>query len=77
MKMEIGNVKEKPFDEIWAESEVFKTLRTMAYGGQCGSCGYGSTCGGCRARAAYYHKGDYMSADPLCILNKEGTTCTK
>ena len=71
MKMAIGNVKEKPFDEIWAESPVFKTLRTESYSGQCGQCKYGASCGGCRARAAYYHKGDFMSADPLCILNQE------
>lgn len=71
MKMAIGNVKEKPFDEIWAESPVFQTLRSEAYSGQCGQCAYGATCGGCRARAAYYHKGDFMSADPLCILNRE------
>lgn len=71
MKMEIGNVRDKAFDEIWAESPVFESLRTQTYSGQCGSCGYGDSCGGCRARAAYYHDGDYMSADPLCILNKE------
>ena len=71
MKMEIGNVRDLPFDTIWAENETFQTLRTMQYGGECGTCQYDSKCGGCRARAAYYHKGDYMSADPLCIRNKE------
>ncbi len=71
MKMEIGNVRDLPFDRIWAENDTFKTLRTMQYSGECGACEYGSKCGGCRARAAYYHKGDYMSADPLCIRNKE------
>ncbi len=71
LKMEIGNVREKPFDEIWAENETFQLLRTMDYSGQCGMCQFGKSCGGCRARAAYYHKGDIMSADPLCILNKE------
>ena len=71
LKMEIGNVRDLPFDEIWETSDVFKTLRTMDYGGQCGECNYKTSCGGCRARAAYYHKGDYMSADPLCIRNKE------
>lgn len=70
MKMEIGNVKETPFDQIWAESPVFKTLRTLDYSGMCGKCGYNDKCGGCRARAAYYHDGDYMSEDPLCILQQ-------
>lgn len=71
MTMEISNVRDLPFDEIWANNPVFENLRTEAYSGQCGSCAYGQSCGGCRARAAYYHEGDYMSADPLCILNNE------
>ncbi|MDO4632435.1 MAG: putative heme d1 biosynthesis radical SAM protein NirJ2 [Eubacteriales bacterium] len=71
LKMEIDNVRNRAFDVIWEENEVFQRLRTMEYGGQCKGCGYSGKCGGCRARAAYYHKGDYMSADPLCILNKE------
>lgn len=71
LKMEIGNVRDLPFNEIWETNDTFKALRTMDYGGQCGGCNYKTSCGGCRARAAYYHKGDYMSADPLCIRNKE------
>ena len=71
MKMAIGNVKETPFDQIWADSPVFKTLRTLDYSGLCGQCGYKHKCGGCRARAAYYHEGDYMSEDPLCILQEK------
>ncbi len=70
MKMEIGNVKETPFDEIWRNNETFKILRTESYKDGCGTCGFKNKCGGCRARAAYYHKGDYMAEDPLCILNK-------
>ena len=71
MKMAIGNVKETPFDQIWADSPIFKTLRTLEYSGLCGHCGYKNKCGGCRARAAYYHEGDFMSEDPLCILQKK------
>jgi len=70
MKMEIGNVKEMPFDEIWRDNETFKILRTAQYKDGCGACGYNDKCGGCRARAAYYHKGDYMAEDPLCMMNK-------
>ena len=70
MKMEIGNVKDTPFDEIWRDNETFKILRTENYKDGCGNCGFKNKCGGCRARAAYYHKGDYMAEDPLCILNK-------
>ena len=31
-----GDVREQPFDEIWATSPVFERLRTQAYGGNCG-----------------------------------------
>ncbi|PKM80978.1 MAG: putative heme d1 biosynthesis radical SAM protein NirJ2 [Firmicutes bacterium HGW-Firmicutes-14] len=67
MDMEVGNVRETPFSEIWAGSEVFKTLRTLDYKGGCGKCGYKKICGGCRARAAYYNDGDYMAEEPWCL----------
>lgn len=70
----VGNVREVSFDRIWQESDMFRKLRTSDYSGSCGTCGYRTSCGGCRARAAYYHRGDYMSADPLCVLNREGAT---
>jgi len=68
----IGNVRDIPFSEIWAESPVFKELRTMDYKGDCGSCSYKVACGGCRARAAYYAHGDVMAADPVCGFNQGG-----
>ncbi|ABR46294.1 Radical SAM domain protein [Alkaliphilus metalliredigens QYMF] len=67
LDMEIGNVRETPFSEIWKNSEVFSNLRTLSYGGGCGSCEYHISCGGCRARAAYYHEGDYMAEEPWCL----------
>ena len=70
----VGNVREVSFDRIWQESDMFRKLRTSDYSGSCGTCGYRTSCGGCRARAAYYHRGDYMSADPLCVLNREGAS---
>jgi putative heme d1 biosynthesis radical SAM protein NirJ2 len=69
MDMEIGNVRETPFSEIWANSEVFKTLRTLDYKGGCGSCRYKNACGGCRARAAFYNDGDYMAEEPWCLYH--------
>jgi radical SAM protein with 4Fe4S-binding SPASM domain len=53
MDMEVGNVRETPFSEIWQNSKVFKILRTMEYKGGCGTCRYKKICGGCRARAAF------------------------
>ncbi len=70
LNMEIGNVREKPFDVIWRESEVFRRLRTLNYGGGCGICKYKNACGGCRARAAYYADGDYMAEEPWCLYRE-------
>lgn len=71
MTEEAGDIRETPFDRIWKESELFKRLRTRAYGGSCASCGYADICGGCRARAAYAHDGDYMAEDSYCVCSDE------
>jgi radical SAM protein with 4Fe4S-binding SPASM domain len=49
---------------------VFKKLRTKAYSGACGKCKFNDRCGGCRARAAYYHDGDYMQEDSYCAYGR-------
>ncbi|OOM75947.1 antilisterial bacteriocin subtilosin biosynthesis protein AlbA [Clostridium puniceum] len=64
-----GNVRETPFDEIWKSNELFNNLRTQDYKGTCNTCKSKKNCGGCRARAAYYNGGDYMSSDRICIFN--------
>jgi radical SAM protein with 4Fe4S-binding SPASM domain len=52
LPIKLGNIREKPFREIWFSSEVFKALRDFdALKGKCGVCDYRSLCGGCRARA--------------------------
>lgn len=61
-----GNVRETSFSSIWKESPIFQELRSLSYSGSCGSCSYQQSCGGCRARAAYYHDGDYMAEETLC-----------
>ncbi|MCL1838874.1 MAG: putative heme d1 biosynthesis radical SAM protein NirJ2 [Propionibacteriaceae bacterium] len=66
-----GDVRVTPFDEIWANSEVFKTLRTQNYGGACGTCDFNEACGGCRARAAYYHDGDILAQDLYCAYGQQ------
>ncbi|MHC1584757.1 MAG: radical SAM protein, partial [Candidatus Syntropharchaeia archaeon] len=43
LPISVGNIKEKPFGEIWRESEVFKNLRDFSkLKGKCGSCRYNS-----------------------------------
>jgi len=66
MVEEAGDVRETPFNEIWEKSELFNTLRTQDYKGACGVCEYKEICGGCRARAGYYHNGDFMQQDTYC-----------
>jgi heme b synthase len=67
LEVTCGNVREKPFQEIWATSEIFKNLRnTDGYKGKCGRCEFRNVCGGCRARA-YETSGDYMAEEPYCI----------
>ena len=69
LNMELGDVRETSFDEIWAKNEVLQNLRTLKYSGGCGSCRYKMVCGGCRARAACYHDGDYMAEEPWCLYH--------
>lgn len=71
LNMELGDVRETPFDEIWKNNPILKKLRTLDYGGGCGVCKYKNKCGGCRARAAVYHDGDFMAADTICKLCNE------
>ena len=67
LELNCGNVREKPFREIWTRSEVFQNLRnTDRYQGKCGRCEFRKVCGGCRARA-YEISGEYMSEEPYCI----------
>jgi len=64
---QLGNVKEKPFSEIWTESRVFNDLRDYSLlKGKCGACEYKAVCGGCRARALEV-TGDYLAAEPYCV----------
>ncbi len=68
----LGNVRDKPFDEIWEENDLLIKLRTMDYSGKCGVCEYKLKCGGCRARAYYYSNGDFMAEDEWCLYKPKG-----
>ena len=69
LKEYLGDVRNTPFDEIWKNNAVLQKLRTMKYDGGCGACKYQRVCGGCRARAAIYHDGDYMAEEPWCLYH--------
>ena len=71
MPIKVGNIREKPFLEIWRTSQVLRDLRDRSrLKGHCGECEYRYVCGGCRARA-YGYFGDYDMPDPGCINNIE------
>jgi heme b synthase len=61
-----GNVKKRPFKEIWSGSQLFRSLRDFkSYKGRCGACEYLQVCGGCRARAELA-SGDHLAEEPMC-----------
>ncbi len=68
-----GNVRERPFSEIWRESPVLERLRgrETSLKGKCGSCPFRTVCGGCRARA-YAATGDFLQEDPSCFMGTPG-----
>jgi putative heme d1 biosynthesis radical SAM protein NirJ2 len=70
LPMEIGDVRETPFSEIWAKNKVFLTMRQLDYKGHCGVCEYKQACGGCRARAHFYYD-DYMDSEPWCSYKRK------
>jgi radical SAM protein with 4Fe4S-binding SPASM domain len=64
--IEVGNIREISFQELWSHSEVFQNLRNREnLKGRCGLCEYKNICGGCRADA-YARSGDYLTEDPKC-----------
>lgn len=62
-----GNIREKPFKQIWFDSKEFQALRDPEkLKGKCGRCEFKKVCGGCRARA-YARYNDYLEEEPYCI----------
>jgi len=63
---QVGNVRETPLRDIWADAPLFRQLRDpAAYEGKCGRCEFLRVCGGCRARA-YEATGNPLGPEPLC-----------
>lgn len=72
LPLSAGNVREKPFAEIYRDSRLFRELRDPALlNGKCGACDFRSVCGGSRARP-YGVTGDYLAADPSCVYEPLG-----
>jgi radical SAM protein with 4Fe4S-binding SPASM domain len=67
-----GNLKDKPFREIWETSPLLKLIRNRdeLLSGNCGGCEHKHICGGCRAVSMSYY-GDPMKGDPSCWVVQE------
>lgn len=69
-----GNVREKPFSEIYRTAPLFLDLRDVTkLKGKCGICEYRQLCGGCRARA-HAASGDYLDEEPYCVYEPQMRT---
>jgi len=62
----LGNIMTEPFDFLWNEHPIMKTLRDREHI-NC-ECPYEAVCGGCRARALAYFD-DLTAPDPECKYN--------
>jgi radical SAM protein with 4Fe4S-binding SPASM domain len=67
----LGNVNDRPLDEIWRESLSSPFLQKIkdpkSRTGYCRSCHYLEDCRGCRSRT-FVLTGDWFASDPVCPL---------
>lgn len=68
----VGNVRNRPFSSIWADTSnpVLARFRDKQaqFGGRCRACNYRDLCGGgCRVRA-HAADGDFLAEDPFCFV---------
>ena len=71
-----GDLRARPFAELWREAPLFRELRGEGpepLAGKCGRCEFRALCGGCRARALAV-EGDLMASDPACVYEPTGDT---
>ncbi len=71
----LGNVKERPFSEIWRDTSdpIMAGLKAQprSIKGRCGACRYFDICGGNTRVRAYQLTGDPWTEDPACYLVDE------
>ncbi len=72
---DLGNVKERPFSEIWMDTSdpIMAGLkaRPRTVSGRCGSCRHFAICGGNTRVRAYQLTGDAWTEDPACYLTDD------
>ncbi len=71
----LGNVRERPFSEIWLDTSdpIMAGLKAQPrkVGGRCGACQYFAVCGGNTRVRAWQVSGDPWAEDPACYLSDE------
>jgi heme d1 biosynthesis radical SAM protein NirJ len=71
----LGNVKERPFGEIWADTTdplmAGLKARPRQVKGRCGGCAYFDICGGNTRVRAQQLTGDAWQEDPACYLDDD------
>ena len=71
----LGNVKERPFSEIWPDTSdplmAGLKMSPRQVKGRCGECAYFDICGGNTRVRAYQISGDPWQEDPACYLDDE------
>ena len=65
IEMSAGNLRRRPFWEIWEHAPLFAAFRQPALEGRCGQCQFKLVCGGCRARSLV-NTGRLFAEDPNC-----------
>ena len=71
----LGNVKERPFSEIWTDTSdpllAGLKARPRKVGGRCGECAHFAICGGNTRVRAWQLYGDPWAEDPACYLDDD------
>ncbi len=71
----LGNVRERPFSEIWMDTSdpIMAGLKASPrrVGGRCGACAHFDICGGNTRVRAQQLSGDAWAEDPGCYLTDE------
>jgi mycofactocin radical SAM maturase len=63
-----GNVRDRGFQYVWQESELFTDLRKPQTGGACASCNHYDSCGGGCMAAKFFTGLPLEGPDPECVL---------
>ena len=66
LPLSAGSVLERSLRQIYQESELFRSLRSLdELKGRCGDCEFREVCGGSRSRA-FAMSGDVLAEEPFC-----------